>query len=184
MKLCQVYIHPYTMIFLINFLILKCHADIRYETCRLLILHKIIDPGAGLVENLWSYRCLWVCLVQSYNQFGYDGPSRYIKFILKETGFWNQLPRSIRLVRVSANQRVYWQTQHWFLNVYNLPDSSIPDQIWWISMWRPPALVISTTKLASFITWWLCSTSAASVQTYWTSIYTANLIWDQILNPI
>ena len=40
----------YTMPFLINFLNKKCHADIRYERCRLLILHKIIDPSAGLVE--------------------------------------------------------------------------------------------------------------------------------------
>ena len=127
---------------------------------------------------------LGVCLEQSYNQFDYDGSSRYIKFILKETGFWNQLPRCIRQVRASANQRVYWQTQHWFLNVYNLPDSSIPDLIWWISMGRPAALVISTTKLASFVTWWQCATSAASVQTYWSSMYTTNLIRDQILNPI
>lgn len=140
------------MSFLINFLIKKCHADKRYERCTLLILHKIGDLSTGYAENLWSCRCLWVCLVQSYNQFAYAGPSRYRKHILKETGFWNQLPRYIRQVGVSANQRVCWQTQHWFLNVFNLPDSSIPDLIWWISMGCPAALIIFKTKLASSVT--------------------------------
>lgn len=71
---------------------------------------------------------MFMCLpfiVQSYNQFGFGRPSRNIKFILKETVFSNQQPRCIRQVGVSANQRVYWQTQHWFPIVYNLPDSSI-----------------------------------------------------------
>lgn len=107
---------------------------LRYEKFRPLILHKITDPSAGLVGNLSPYRCLCICLVQNYNQFGNDRTSRNVKFILKETGFWNQLPRCIRRVGVSANQRVYWQTQHWFPIVYNLPDSSIltwfDDSLW------------------------------------------------------
>lgn len=113
------------MSFSINFLIKNAMKTLRYEKCRPLILHKIKDPSADFVGNLSPYRCSCICPVQNYNQFGYDRPSRKIKFILKETGFWNQLPRCIRRGGVSANQRVYWQTQHWFLIVYNLPDSSI-----------------------------------------------------------
>lgn len=89
---CQRTIHPWSMVpFLINFLIKKCHAGMRYEGSRLGIFHKIASPNPGVVENLCSYRCLWVFLVQRWNQFACAWPSRRIKFIQKETGFWKAL---------------------------------------------------------------------------------------------
>lgn len=58
-------VHPWSTVpFLINFLIKKRHAGMRYEGSRLGIFHKIVPPNLGLVENLCPYRCLWVFLVQ------------------------------------------------------------------------------------------------------------------------
>lgn len=56
---CQRTIHPWSTVpFLINFLIKKCHAGMRYEGSRLGLFHKIAAPNPGVVENLCSYRCL------------------------------------------------------------------------------------------------------------------------------
>lgn len=54
--------------------------------------------------------------------------------------------------------------QHWFLNVHNLADSSRADLIWWLSMGCPADSIISTTSLASIVSWRQCSVLSASVQ--------------------
>lgn len=46
------------MPFLINFLIKKCHAGMRYEGSRLRIFHKIASSHPGVAEDLYPYRCL------------------------------------------------------------------------------------------------------------------------------
>lgn len=149
---------------LINFLIKKCHAGMRYEGSRLRIFHKIAPSHPGVAENLYPYRCLWVFLLQRANQFACAWPSRRIKFILKEAGFWKLLPRCIRQVGVSGNRRVHQQMQHWFLNVHTLIDSSRADSVWWLSMGCPADWIISTTSLASIVSWRQCTVRSAFAQ--------------------
>ena len=94
LEACQRTIHPWsTMPSLINFLIKNCHAGMRYKEGRLGISHKTASLNPEVVENLCSYGCLWVFLAQRENQFACAWPSRRIKFILKETGFWKALAR-------------------------------------------------------------------------------------------
>lgn len=54
--------------------------------------------------------------------------------------------------------------QHWFLNVHNLADSSRAAFIWWLSTGCPADSIISTSSLASIVSWWQCSVRPAPVQ--------------------
>ena len=59
LEACQRTIHPWSTVpSLINFLIKKCHAGMRYKGSRLGISHKIASLNPEVVENLCSYRCL------------------------------------------------------------------------------------------------------------------------------
>ena len=65
LEACQRTIHPWSTVpSLINFLIKNCHAGMRYKGGRLGISHEIASLNPEVVENLCSYRCLWVFLVQ------------------------------------------------------------------------------------------------------------------------
>lgn len=54
--------------------------------------------------------------------------------------------------------------QHWFLNVHTLIDSSRADSVWWLSMGCPADWIISTTSLASIVSWRQCPVRSASAQ--------------------
>lgn len=54
--------------------------------------------------------------------------------------------------------------QHWFLNVHTLIDSSRADSVWWLSMGCPADWIISTTSLASIVSWRQCTVRSASAQ--------------------
>lgn len=162
----------------------KCQEDIRYEKCRPLVPYKIKDPSAGLVGNLWPYTCLCVCLVQNYNQFGYDRPSRNIKCILKETVFSNQLPRCIR--QVEFQQTKGSTGRH---NIDFLLFTTYQTVPYW-----PDLMVLSGApcspgyfhhqagQLPYLATvFHICSFSANMLNQY---IHTENLIRDRILNLI
>lgn len=59
LEACQRTMHPWsTMPSLINFLIKKCHAGMRYKGSRLGISHEIASLSPEVAENLCSYRCL------------------------------------------------------------------------------------------------------------------------------
>lgn len=54
--------------------------------------------------------------------------------------------------------------QHWFLNVHTLIDSSRADSVWWLSMGCPADWIISTTSLASIVSWRQCTVRSAFAQ--------------------
>lgn len=139
--------------------------------------HEVCHAGVREIcfENSspWCWMTLKICNLPDVYKFAWcraiinllmPDPQDVLNLSWRKTGVWNQSPRLIRHVGLSGNRRAYWQMQHWFLYFHNLPDCSILDLIWWLSMGCPAALIISKTKLASIVIWQMWTTSVAFLE--------------------